>query len=74
MSLTYDELLRQAHMTSHDYFIYARSVLRDSGLDYTAADVIALATISAQDYHTGVITKLVEEGIKAIGYMMERQQ
>lgn len=53
--MDYELLMRQATMTSEEYFNRAREVLEKSGLPYTATDVIALAAISAQDFHSMVI-------------------
>lgn len=53
---TFQQLMDQASMTSDTYFAKARRTLDASGLKYTAADVVALAAVSAQDLHTAMLT------------------
>lgn len=49
------ELMNQASMTSHEYFQKAQECLENSGLNFTAADVVALASVSAHDYRSGIL-------------------
>ena len=49
---SWDTLLKQSKDTATDYFWAAKSTLTDSEMEYTAADVIALAAIMAQDFHS----------------------
>jgi hypothetical protein len=55
ISASWETLLTQAIDTSRTYFSYAKRTLSESGLDYTAADVIALAAIMAEDFKTSSI-------------------
>lgn len=55
ISASWETLLTQAVDTSRTYFSCAKRTLSESGLDYTAADVIALAAIMAEDFKTSSI-------------------
>ena len=48
----WDTLMRQAKHTAEDYFVSAHGILKHSGLQYNASDVIALAKVMADDFHT----------------------
>ena len=52
----WDTLLRQAKLTGEDYFVSAHTTLKHSGLQYTASDVIALAKVMADDFHSASIS------------------
>jgi len=63
---SWDTLLDQAKGTGEDYFRAARRVLVDSGLPYTTPDVIALAAVMAQDFHStaiGVAAQKIESAV-----------
>ena len=47
-----ETLMRQAAYTSEHYFREAHKVLNSSGLPFTAADVVALAAVSAADFNS----------------------
>ena len=55
ISASWETLLTQAIDTSRTYFSCAKRTLSESELDYTAADVIALAAIMAEDFKTSSI-------------------
>ena len=66
ISAGWEALLTQAVDTSRTYFSCAKRTLAESGLDYTAADVIALAAIMAEDFKTssiGVHSQMLSESI-----------
>lgn len=52
----WDNLLRQSKATGQDYFWAAERTLRDSELKYTAADVVALAQVMADDFRSTSIS------------------
>lgn len=52
----WDILLSQSKSTAQDYFWTAERTLRDSELKYTAADVIALAQVMADDFRSTSIS------------------
>ncbi len=45
-------LLDQASYTANKYFKCALAELKNSEMEFTAADVVALARIAAMDFHT----------------------
>jgi hypothetical protein len=53
--------MRQAWMTADEYFHHSLKILQGSGLKFTAADVVALAAVAAQDFDTSVRYKIHEE-------------
>jgi hypothetical protein len=56
ISADWSALMQQAKYTAEDYFVSARGILASSGLEYTASDVIALAKVMADDFHTASIS------------------
>lgn len=58
---SWDTLLRQASMTADTYLKEAKRSLDELGLDYTAQDVIALATVAAMDFNTMAQVKANQE-------------
>jgi predicted nucleotide-binding protein len=52
VTASFTELFQQSRSTAEEYFLYAKSVLVESGMKHTAADVIALAQIMAYDFRT----------------------
>jgi hypothetical protein len=62
----WDTLMRHSKYTAEDYFVSAHGTLKESGLQYTAADVIALAKVMADDFHTagiGVAAQKISEAL-----------
>lgn len=57
-----DGYMRQAVMTAHDYFIDARKILKDAEVEFTTADIIALAAIMAMDFHTMYSASIENKG------------
>lgn len=62
-----EDYMRQASMTSRTYLSEAHKDLEDLGLPYTAADVIALAAVSAQDFQAMWIGQYLQR----IAYALE---
>lgn len=50
ITASWETLMRQAGMTSDEYFNHALSTLTNSGLKFTTSDVINLASISERDF------------------------
>ena len=48
----WDTLMKQSKDTAWDYFGEAHRILEGSDLEYTAADVVALAKVMAYDFRT----------------------
>lgn len=48
----WDTLLMQAKTTGQDYFWAAQRTLEASEMEYTAADVVALAQVMSDDFRT----------------------
>ena len=66
ISASWETLLTQAIDTSRTYFSCAKRTLSESGLNYTAADVIALAALMAEDFKTssiGVHSQMLSDSI-----------
>ena len=62
----WDTLMKQSKDTAWDYFAEAHKILEGSELKYTAADVVALAKVMADDFRTtsmGVSTQKICEAI-----------
>jgi len=79
ISASWDTLMKQAKDTGGDYFASAHRILEGSDLEYTAADVVALAKVMSDDFHTssmGVATQKLCEAITSVGgeinYLTER--
>jgi hypothetical protein len=65
----WDTLMKQSKDTAWDYFGEAHRILEGSELEYTAADVVALARVMADDFRTtsmGVSTQKLCESITGI--------
>jgi hypothetical protein len=58
--------MRQASMTSKEYFIHAQETLENSGLPFTAADVVALARVSAMDFHSVMLSNGIDQLIEKL--------
>ena len=74
ISASWETLLTQAIDTSRTYFSCAKRTLSESELDYTAADVIALAAIMAEDFKTsaiGVASQRMSESIEYLGEVIQ---
>jgi hypothetical protein len=70
ISASWDTLMKQAKDTGGDYFASAHRILEGSDLEYTAADVVALAKVMSDDFHTssmGVATQKLCEAITSVG-------
>lgn len=67
-------LMDQAQATGEYYFKYALSTLRESGLTYNAADVVALAAVMAQDYHSAAINVAAQTIADVIERGIDRDQ
>lgn len=70
-------LLRQSIDTADIFFEGARNTLRESGLDYTTADVIQLANITSVDYtntcHLVIAQKLQAAVVNLVeGYYVQK--
>ena len=79
ISADWSALMQQAKHTAEDYFVSARGILANSGLEYTASDVIALAKVMADDFHTASISvagQKISEALVGVGgeidYLTER--
>jgi len=61
-----ETLMRQAGMTANEYFHAAKETLVNSGMKFTASDVIELAKIAASDYNSAMVlaaSNNITEGI-----------
>ena len=70
----WDTLMRQAKHTAEDYFVSAHGILKHSGLEYTAADVIALTKVMAMDFYTASISvgaQRISEALTTTGWGLE---
>lgn len=71
---SWNTLLDQAKGTGDDYFHAAKRTLQASGMEHTAADVIALAQIMAQDFHSsamGVAAQKIAYSIEQFAQVVE---
>jgi hypothetical protein len=62
-------LFSQSMDSTESYFQHAKRTLETSGLKFTAADVVALAAVSASEFQStciGVAAQKVESGLQAI--------
>lgn len=66
-------LMNQAQATGEYYFNRAFSTLRGSGLEYSAADVVALAGVMAQDFHSAAINVAAQAIADVIERGIERE-
>jgi hypothetical protein len=69
ISASWDTLMKQAKDTGGDYFASAHRILEGSDLKYTAADVVALAKVMSDDFHTssmGVAAQKLCEAITSV--------
>lgn len=65
----WNTLMEQSKDTAWDYFAKAHKILEGSELEYTAADVIALTKVMADDFRTtsmGVSTQKICEALAGI--------
>jgi hypothetical protein len=69
ISASWDTLMKQAKDTGGDYFASAHRILEGSDLEYTAADVVALAKVMSDDFHSssmGVAAQKLCEALTGI--------
>jgi hypothetical protein len=62
---SFDDLLRETHSTAITYFGYAERILTESERDFTTADIIALAAVMANDFHSAsnlIAAQTIKEG------------
>jgi ribonuclease D len=71
ISASWEALLTQAVDTSRTYFSCAKRTLSESELDYTAADVIALAALMAEDFKTSAMSVAAQRMSESIEYLGE---
>lgn len=65
----WDTLMKQSKDTAWDYFGEAHKILEGSDLKYTAADVVALAKVMADDFRTtsiGVAAQKISEALNNV--------
>ena len=70
----WDTLFEQSKNSGGQYFASARQILDGSGLDYTAADVVALAQVMMYDFHTssiGVAAQKINEAVTAVAWGLD---
>lgn len=67
----WDTLSVQAMDTTRMYFSAAKQKLEDSELEYTAADVVALASVMARDYHTAALSVAAQKIADSINEFTE---
>jgi hypothetical protein len=70
----WDTLFEQSKNSGGQYFASARQILEGSELDYTAADVVALAQVMMYDFRTssiGVAAQKINEAITAVGWGLD---
>jgi hypothetical protein len=70
ITASWNTLMGQSKDTAQDYFATAHKMMEGSGLEYTAADVVALTKVMAMDFHTasmGVATQKLCEAITSVG-------
>ena len=70
ITASWGTLMQQSKDTAQDYFASAHRMLEGSELEFTAADVVALAKVMADDFHTasmGVATQKLCEAIANVG-------
>ena len=70
----WDTLFEQSKNSGGQYFASARQILDGSGLDYTAADVVALAQVMMYDFRTssiGVAAQKINEAIVAVAWGLD---
>lgn len=54
VTASFTHLISDASYTSNSFFKEAKRTLDESGLKYSAADVVALASVAAYDFRTSV--------------------
>ena len=74
ITASWSTLMQQSKDTAQDYFASAHRMLEGSELEFTAADVVALAKVMADDFHTtsmGVATQKICEALNGIERSMD---
>ena len=74
ITASWSTLMQQSKDTAQDYFASANRMLEGSGLEFTAADVVALAKVMADDFHTasmGVASQKLCEAITTVGWGLD---
>jgi hypothetical protein len=69
ITASWGTLMQQSKDTAQDYFASANRMLEGSGLEFTASDVVALAKVMADDFHTasmGVATQKICEALGGV--------
>ena len=70
----WDVLLQQSKICGTEYFESAQKVLQHSGMQYTAADIVALAKVMAYDFHTasiGVAAQKICEAMTTVAWGLD---
>ena len=74
ITASWGTLMQQSKDTAQDYFASAHRMLEGSGLEITASDVVALANVMADDFHTasmGVASQKLCEAITTVGWGLD---
>ena len=74
ITASWNTLMQQSKDTAQDYFASAHRMLENSELEFTASDVVALAKVMADDFHTasmGVATQKICEALTGIECSMD---
>ena len=74
ITASWSTLMQQSKDTAQDYFASAHRMLEGSGLEFTASDVVALANVMADDFHTasmGVASQKLCEAITTVGWGLD---
>ena len=74
ITASWNTLMQQSKDTAQDYFASAHRMLKGSELEFTAADVVALAKVMADDFHTasmGVASQKLCEAITTVGWGLD---
>lgn len=67
INASWDTLMKQSKDTAGDYFACAHKILDGSKLVYTAADVVALAKVMADDFNTSSMGVATQKLCEALG-------